>query len=121
MSVIGKIDEVKGSSVFVVEIIESNNISSGSKVRAKPMGSLCDMRKHSQKENKLVKGLFVNIQKLDFNIKATGNYNWIIISKLSNDQVREIKERRKPNQQFNDDMFEDPTDSEEEDIDIDNI
>jgi hypothetical protein len=119
MSVIGRIDEVKGCSLFIVELIDSNSISSGDKVRAKPMGTLCDMRKHIKKENKLVKGLFVNLQKLDFNIKSKGNYNWIIVSKLTKEQVKEINERQKSSLKFDDDMFEDSSDNDDDDFNID--
>ena len=117
VSEVGKVIEVKGSSIFDIQIISTNK-----RIRAKPKGSLCDQRKHTKKENELKPNMLVRVERLDYRVSKGGNYEYIIVSKLTNDEVRLILNKNKEIATYDDDMF---SDSDEEIVideqDIDNI
>ena len=105
VSEVGKVIEVKGSSIFDIEIMSSNR-----RIRAKPKGSLCDQRKHTKKENELKPNMLVRIERLDYRVSKGGNYDYIIVSKLTNDEARLILNRNKEIATYDDDMFSDSDD-----------
>ena len=64
--------------------------------------------------------MLVRIERLDYRVSKGGNYDYIIVSKLTNDEARLILNRNKEIATYDDDMFSDSDDEiviDDQDID----
>ena len=74
--IIGQISQIHGNSIFSVLPVGDNN-----QIKAKPIGTMCDMRKSSKNKNKLKIKDWVYMTKIDY--KINGGIKHLIFQKLT--------------------------------------
>ena len=120
--IIGQVCQIHGNSCFSVLPVGDN-----SEIKAKTIGTMCDMRNSSKGKNKLSKGSWVLMTKTNYNIN--GGIKHVIYQKLSDKEGKKFIVKSEDNnlKQYSDILDlsschdENIDNHSSEEIDIDNL